>query len=376
MQKISRENEVASQKLLNSPAQDNTQLIEVLIPARNEEKYIRESVERILHQDYQAIKVMVIDDNSSDKTPAILAELKEKYPEKLKVIKCMPPPTGWVGKNNALWQGYQHVSAETEWLLFIDADTKLKPGTLSFTLGYSQKAGLSFLSLIPDVEIEDFWSKLLEPQIFKLYTFVTNNPANPPKRDWVQQATATGAFIFVSRSAYAAVGGHKSIKDSVIEDVALARLFRANGFNTSVEWGGEIVSMVPFEAGLRDLWESIGKNVFLAADKSWPSVIYTIVVEAIYGLLPFALLANQVLKFLKQGNNGGENRLVQLSALSAVAALLELQAEMNHKLKIPKWYAFLYPLASVITSALLIYSAFRVTFRRSVRWKGRDVNVV
>src|SRR3954454_5179654 len=78
MHKITKENESASLKLSSSPTQDKTHPIEVLIPARNEENYIRECVERIFNQNYPAVGVIVIDDNSTDNTPNILVDLKEK----------------------------------------------------------------------------------------------------------------------------------------------------------------------------------------------------------------------------------------------------------------------------------------------------------
>jgi cellulose synthase/poly-beta-1,6-N-acetylglucosamine synthase-like glycosyltransferase len=42
--------------------------ISVLIPARNEEKRIRPTLEAILRQDYGTYEVIVIDDNSTDAT--------------------------------------------------------------------------------------------------------------------------------------------------------------------------------------------------------------------------------------------------------------------------------------------------------------------
>ena len=93
----------------------------VLIPVRNEQTVIAETLQSILSQDYVNLQVVVIDDNSSDNTPHILAHMSQKYPNRLKLIKASQPCDGWLGKNNALWEGYQQVSSDSQWLLFADA---------------------------------------------------------------------------------------------------------------------------------------------------------------------------------------------------------------------------------------------------------------
>lgn len=78
-------------------------VVSVLIPARNEEKNIRQCAESVLKQEYPHFEVIVLDDNSEDGTVKILSELSQKY-DKLKVIKGMELPDGWSGKNFACHQ--------------------------------------------------------------------------------------------------------------------------------------------------------------------------------------------------------------------------------------------------------------------------------
>jgi len=47
-------------------------MVSVVIPVYNDEKYIRESVESALNQEYKNLEVIVVDDGSSDLTPKIL----------------------------------------------------------------------------------------------------------------------------------------------------------------------------------------------------------------------------------------------------------------------------------------------------------------
>src|SRR5215212_10033270 len=122
-------------------------LISVCVPARNEERNIRQCIESILVQDYPHFEVIVLDDRSTDATPEILRELlgesdgkpserKEQASPRhhgdapsLQIIHGSELPEGWAGKPHALFQA--SVAARGEWLCFVDADTFLSLNTLS-----------------------------------------------------------------------------------------------------------------------------------------------------------------------------------------------------------------------------------------------------
>ncbi|HLC29347.1 MAG TPA: glycosyltransferase family A protein, partial [Dehalococcoidia bacterium] len=99
-------------------------LVSVIIPARNEESNIRGCLESVLAQTYRPLEIIVVDDNSTDGTGRILAEMAELHPE-LSVVQGEPLPPGWVGKNHALTQGVAR--AHGQWLAFLDADTRMGP---------------------------------------------------------------------------------------------------------------------------------------------------------------------------------------------------------------------------------------------------------
>lgn len=63
--------------------------VSVLLPAWNEEAVIARSVDRLLQQDYpaDALRVFIIDDNSSDRTPQIAADLVRKFPGRVQHVR-------------------------------------------------------------------------------------------------------------------------------------------------------------------------------------------------------------------------------------------------------------------------------------------------
>lgn len=92
--------------------------VTVLICARNEATNLSKNLPIILAQHYPgSMEVLVIDDDSTDATPAVLAELQQKYPL-LNTLRIHPKTHA--GKKMALEQGIR--AAKYPWLVFTDAD--------------------------------------------------------------------------------------------------------------------------------------------------------------------------------------------------------------------------------------------------------------
>src|SRR5208282_825122 len=67
---------------------------------------------------------------------------------------------------------------------------------------------------------------------------------------------ANGQYILVRRAAYDAVGGHAAVATEILEDVALARLFRNAGQSVHFRYGGDAVCTRMYRnwAQLREGW--------------------------------------------------------------------------------------------------------------------------
>jgi cellulose synthase/poly-beta-1,6-N-acetylglucosamine synthase-like glycosyltransferase len=92
--------------------------VTVLICARNEAANLSKNLPIILEQHYPgSVEVLVIDDDSTDATPAVLAALQQKYPL-LNTLRIHPKTH--LGKKIALEQGIR--AAKYPWLVFTDAD--------------------------------------------------------------------------------------------------------------------------------------------------------------------------------------------------------------------------------------------------------------
>ena len=111
--------------------------ISILVPARNEEKNIARSLESLAGLDYPKgkLELIVIDNGSTDRTPALAKEFKKKFLGRLKVkILTVPAP----GKGNALNEGMKHATGEL--IGVFDADTFVTPECLSKMVPYFKDA--------------------------------------------------------------------------------------------------------------------------------------------------------------------------------------------------------------------------------------------
>ena len=79
-------------------ASSGTPLVSIIIPAKNEEANISECLNSLLGQDYPNFEILVVNDNSSDRTESIL----KSFGTKIRFFNAPLTPEGWTGKNFAI----------------------------------------------------------------------------------------------------------------------------------------------------------------------------------------------------------------------------------------------------------------------------------
>src|ERR1700721_4640679 len=200
-------------------------MVSAIIPARNEEDSIARAVESVAAQP-EIMEIIVVDDQSTDRTAAILADLATRIP-KLKILHTRALPPGWVGKNYAVTLAAN--VAQGDWLLFTDADTCHMPGSTRRALADAVDHNAVLVSYSPEQELGSFWERALSPFIYaRLAVHFPFSRVNNPE---FPDAAANGQFLMILRDAYEKVGGHRAIADQVLEDVALARRVKGAGFS-------------------------------------------------------------------------------------------------------------------------------------------------
>ena len=93
------------------PDQGNTlPSVAIIIAVKDEEVEVEEALRSVCGLRYPALRIIVVNDRSMDRTPEILERMAKKIPS-IEIITIDDLPMGWLGKNHALYQGFR-VSAE------------------------------------------------------------------------------------------------------------------------------------------------------------------------------------------------------------------------------------------------------------------------
>ncbi|MEN9611182.1 MAG: hypothetical protein RLZZ628_1996 [Bacteroidota bacterium] len=139
--------------------------VSVIVCARNESNNLKKNLYSILNQDYKHFELVVVNDNSTDDSNIILEQLRQQYPEKLRILTLTEKKT--IGKKGALSEGI--FAAKNDILLLTDADcTPISPKWIAtmvhaltddkdIVLGYSPyQYGKGFLNLF--IRYETLWT--------------------------------------------------------------------------------------------------------------------------------------------------------------------------------------------------------------------------
>lgn len=96
--------------------------VTIMVPAHNEGKVITQTVESLLGLDYphDRYEIIVINDNSSDNSGTLLANLQSKYSGRNLIVMNTDAVTGGKGKSNALNLGF--AQSRGELVAIYDAD--------------------------------------------------------------------------------------------------------------------------------------------------------------------------------------------------------------------------------------------------------------
>ncbi|MGA9641757.1 MAG: glycosyltransferase family 2 protein [Terriglobales bacterium] len=212
--------------------ESGTPVVSIIVPARNEEASLGDCLWSLVGQTGVSLEIIVVDDGSKDGTRAIAESFAG-----VRVMAAPPLPAGWTGKNNAAAAGA--TAARGEWLLFTDADTVHVAGSLGRAVEEARREDAEMLSYSPEQIAVTFWEMAVLPVVFaelarEYPPKKVSDPASPI-------AAANGQYILIRREAYEAVGGHRAIADSLLEDVALARAVKKSGRRIRFRYAADAV---------------------------------------------------------------------------------------------------------------------------------------
>jgi len=325
-------------------------LASVVVPARNEEASLDACLRSLIAQSGVDFEIVVVDDDSSDRTRQIALS----FPG-VRVIDAPPLPQGWVGKNNALVAGAE--AARGEWLLFTDADTVHLPGSLARAIAEARHRGAALLSYSPRQEVHGLLQSAVMPVIFaELATTYRPSRISDPASG---AAAANGQYLLITRAAYGAVGGHRAVASSLLEDVALARSVKASGRKIFFRYAGDAVHTRMYRS-FSQLAEGWTKNLALL----FPSPLRL----AVLRLTEFVLILGSAALALSCGLRGQLRPAVVAAIVCATLYAFFLRRIGRAHFA---WYATILSLAGLPLFSYLLRRSVISHRNGAVTWKGR-----
>jgi chlorobactene glucosyltransferase len=330
--------------------------VSVVIAARNEEADLGPTLDALLAQDYPDLEIVVVEGGSTDGTRAVV----EARAPRVRRVEEPPLPAGWVGKNWACWTGARATSGE--WLLFLDADVRLAPSAIRTIVGWSEQEHADLASVGPHVQMVGFWERVVLP--FYVQVVLTYFRTPRMHRPGSRAAMANGQCWLTRRATYFARGGHEAVAGQVLEDVAIARRYRAAGGTLRFAWTPELGETRMY-TDRHEMFEGLLKNVhgleFSAAR----------MVGFLAGLIGLFLLP---LGLLPLGLAVGSLPLTAMGAILYLA-LFGKHVAFNAGIGAPAAYGLLFPLAVAWYIVLVTTSLVRGLRHQPVAWKGREYPV-
>lgn len=346
-------------RLAERPPVFDGPLVSVIVPARNEAVNIERCVGSLLATRYRRLEVIVVDDGSSDETAAIVERLA-RGPEaagRLRLVTGAGLPAGWFGKAWALVQGYR--VARGDLLLFVDADTWHHPEVVPLAVATLLGERVDLVSVLSRQEMITFWERLIQPHVFAALAARVGDLRRVNRTRVVWDAIASGQFILTTRAAYEAVGTHETVRQSVVEDMALAQAYVRQHRDIFLTHGEQYTSTRMYQslAGILEGWT---KNLASGIPLAFPPIPlvrtvapYVMWLPALVWIVPPVLWATLGVPW----------------AAATTAVSLVIWLVVNWAEAVPLWYALLYPIGAAMVAAIMIRSAVRGS--RKVEWRGR-----
>jgi len=329
----------------------NAPKVSIIVPARNEERNLREALSSMLALDYPQLELIVVNDRSDDATGDIIAELAATDP-RLQAVTVETLPPGWLGKNHALWLGSRQASGEL--LLFTDADIVMEPTLLQRAVAYLEAQRLDHLVVSPRIDMPG----TLLPMFgltFMLFFAMFSRPwkARDPKS---KAHIGIGAFNLVRARAYWACGGHEVIPLRPDDDLKLGKLLKKNGYAQELVAGPEFM-VVEWYATLPEVIRGLEKNAFAGCDYRLWLVAVGAVVHALCSIWPYlALLVMD-----------GAVRLTYMAVVTVITLLLINCARANGA---RYWYVVGFPLGATLFVWIVLRTTSLNLLQGGITWRG------
>ena len=340
--------------------------VSIILPARNEEKFIDKCLVSLLNQDYDNYEIIVINDSSEDSTGDLIKKYAKKY-SKIIPVDANPKPVGWVGKNWACMEGYKKATGEL--LLFTDADTKHTNSVISLAVSHLLSLELDALTVIPRMLCLDLITKITLPMISTfLHTRFSALRVNDKSKN---TGYFFGSFFIIKKTTYDSVGTHEGVRQELIEDGALGKKVKESGFKMRMVRGEHLIDAV-WARDINTLWNALKRLMVPFYLQNAKLAVASSIGVLFLLFMSFPILVCSVILF-----NDTTSSLILVviagiaSALVYTGAILDATKGLDLGIK----YALLAPIGGFVVAGGFFAGLIQAKSKDAVSWRGRTYSM-
>ena len=336
------------------------QKVSVILPARNEEKFIEKCLDSLVEQDYDDYEIIAINDSSNDSTGDIMKKYSEKF-SKVIFVDAKPKPDGWMGKNWACMEGYKRASGNL--LLFTDADTVHTNSVISLAVSHLLSLELDALTVIPRMLCLDRITKITLPMISTfLHTRFSALRVNDTSKN---TGYFFGSFFIIKKSTYDSVGTHESVKSELVEDGALGRKVKESDFKMRMVRGEHLIDAV-WARDSFTLWNALKRLMI-------PLYLQNarIAVASFFGVLFLLFMPFPILGYSVIFSSDSSLVLFVISCIASSLVYLGGMLDAAKGLDLKLRYSLFAPVGGFIVACGFLAGLIQAKSKTAVSWRGR-----
>ena len=345
---------------------NETPKVSIILPARNEEKFIGKCLESFVQQDYTNYEIIAVDDSSNDDTWKII-EKYAKSSKKVVPVKANSKPEGWMGKNWACIEGFKRASGDL--LLFTDADTVYSKKVLSLAVAHLLSEKLDVLTVIPRLLCLDNITKITLPMLSTfLHSRYSALNVNNPKKGI---GYFFGSFFIIKKEVYEKIGTHEKVKHEIIEDGALGKITKESGFRLKMVRGEHLLDAV-YSRSSQEMWNGLERLMvpLYHQNKSYAVGVFFAVLFILFIPIPFLIYS---IIFLE--NSVSFIPLLVSAILSTITIFIAAFMETKMGLNLKSVYALFAPIGGLIVTCGFLSGILQANKSSAVSWRGRKYSV-
>jgi glycosyltransferase involved in cell wall biosynthesis len=325
--------------------------VAVVFSARDEADRIEKTMKMLLEHGSPILEVIAVDDRSTDGTSEILARLAAED-SRLKVVRIDELPDRWLGKTHGLHVGAQQ--ADSEWILFTDADVWMNRGVVGRALSVAMKERIDHICLFPSTAPKEKRSLLGDAFVLafgvSLIDVMSRVNLDDPKG-----FAGVGAFNLVRTDLYRSFGGHEQLRLEIADDVMLGVLVRRAGGRTRAFMAPEDLEC-DYASGPFSLIKRLEKNHFAILRFRVPIAL------AVVGVFAGGWIAAIVGPFT--GNPWGI-----AAGLAALSTMIPVGI-FGFKWSMGGAAALFFPFVVPVLGVSVLHSMVKTLWQGGVRWRG------